>query len=534
MNSSQPQYVLAIDQGTTSTRAMLVDHAGRMKDIAQREHAQIFPKAGWVEHDAAEVWENTQIVLGEIMAELGGGNATKQAKGGEKVADNPGSLKASPLIAAIGITNQRETTVIWEKSTGKPLANAIVWQDTRTQKLCDEFAGAAGPERFLDRCGLPFATYFAGPKISWLLDSLPGARARAEKGEILAGTMDSWIAWNLTGGPQGGEHVTDVTNASRTMLMDLHSLHWDEELCAHMRIPPQMLPRIVPCSGPIGRAASTTAVSGLPITGMIGDQQAATFGQACFEVGQGKNTYGTGCFLLMNTGTKPVRSQHGLLTTVAYQIANQPAVYALEGSVAVAGSLVQWLRDNLGVIKDAAEVNELAATVADNGGAYFVPAFSGLFAPHWRADARGVVAGLTRFVNRGHLARAVLEASAYQTREVVEAMEADAGTPLQELNVDGGMVASDLLMQEQADLLGVSVISPVVTETTALGAAYAAGIAVGFWEGTADVIANWQVGKRWEPDIRPERQEVVARNMRNWRKAVQRTLDWVDDDSPQE
>ena len=504
MTGQAERYVLAIDQGTTSTRAIVFDHGGRIVATGQKEHRQVFPRAGWVEHDAVEIWGNVVEVVGQALERAG---IDRDA------------------LAAVGVTNQRETTLVWDRATGEPIHHAIVWQDTRTDALCREL-GQGDPDRYKARVGLPLATYFAGPKVRWLLDHVDGARERAEAGDLLMGTMDSWLIWNLTGGVDGGLHATDVTNASRTMLMDLDTLDWAEDIAAEMGIPVAMLPEIRPSSGAYA-ACATAGLEGVPLAGCLGDQQAATFGQACFEVGMAKNTYGTGCFMLMNTGTEPVASTHGLLTTVAYQVGDAPAVYALEGSIAVAGSLVQWLRDNLGMIDSADQVEALAAEVDDNGGAYVVPAFSGLFAPHWRSDARGVIVGLTRFVNRGHIARAVLEATAYQTREVLEAMEADSGVEVTQLRVDGGMTANETLMQFQADQLGVDVVRPVVAETTALGAAYAAGIAVGFWSGEADVVANWAEDARWSPDAdEGERAKLYAQ----WQKAVTRTFDWVEED----
>ena len=500
-------YVVAIDQGTTSTRAMVFDRSGSVIASDQREHRQIFPRAGWVEHDPMEIWENARAVVGGAL-----GKANLSAK----------------RVVAVGITNQRETTVVWDRGTGRPIHNAIVWQDTRTQAICDDLAGDAGPERFKKQTGLPLATYFAGPKIRWLLDNVRGARERAESGHLLAGTVDTWILWNLTGGPDGGVHVTDVTNASRTLLMDLRTLAWDEEIAAEMRIPTSLLPEIRSSSEVYGTCQPGVLLD-VPVAGILGDQQAATFGQACLEPGTAKNTYGTGNFMLLNTGEEIVPSQHGLLTTVCYRLGDAPPVYALEGSIAVTGSLVQWLRDNLGIIRDASEVETLAASVEDNGGAYFVPAFSGLFAPHWRPDARGALVGLTRFVNKGHIARAALEATAFQTREVLDAMNADSGVPLTELKVDGGMVVNDTLMQFQADLLGVDVVRPRVAETTALGAAYAAGLAAGYWSSPSEVRDNWGEDRRWSPSMDPAERE---RLYRNWKKAVQRTLDWVDDDTP--
>ena len=498
--------VLAIDQGTTSTRAIVFTRAGQILAVGQKEHDQILPRAGWVEHDPVQIWDNTREVIGTAL-----GKADRTA--GD--------------IAAIGITNQRETTVVWDRRTGRPVHNAIVWQDTRTAPLVAQLGGDAGADRFKEVCGLPLATYFSGPKLRWILDHVEGARERAEAGELLFGTMDSWLVWNLTGGPEGGVHVTDVTNASRTMLMDLATRSWDEEIAKDMGIPMSMLPEIRSSSEVYGEGRQGGMVPGIPIAGILGDQQAATFGQACFEVGMAKNTYGTGNFMLLNTGTEPVPSKNGLLTTVAYKIGDAPAVYALEGSIAVTGSLVQWLRDNIGIISNAAEIEDLAKTVDDNGGAYFVPAFSGLFAPYWKSDARGALVGLTRYVNKGHIARAVLEATAFQTREVNDAMTADSGVALTELKVDGGMIANETLMQFQADILGVDVVRPKVAETTALGAAYAAGIAVGFWQGEQDVIDNWAEDKRWTPSMDEGDRE---RTYRLWKKAVTRTFDWVDDD----
>ncbi|GMA30310.1 glycerol kinase GlpK [Litorihabitans aurantiacus] len=502
-------YVLAIDQGTTSSRAIIFDHSGSIVATGQKEHEQIFPKAGWVEHDPAEIWTNVRDVVGQAL-----GRASLQAKD----------------IVSIGITNQRETAVVWDRNTGEAAYNAIVWQDTRTQKICDRLAENGGDDRYKDKVGLPLATYFAGPKIAWILENVEGAREKAEAGDLIAGTVDSWVLWNMTGGPDGGVHVTDVTNASRTLLMNLDTLSWNEDIAKDMGIPLSMLPEIRSSSEEYGKGREGGLLAGVPIAGILGDQQAATFGQACFEVGMAKNTYGTGNFMLINTGTEIVPSENGLLTTVCYKIGDQPTVYALEGSIAVSGSLVQWLRDNLKVISSAPEIEKLAETVEDNGGAYFVPAFSGLFAPHWRSDARGALVGLTRYVNIGHIARAALEATAFQTAEVLEAMNADSGVNLTELKVDGGMVANDVLMQFQADVLGVDVVRPKVAETTALGAAYAAGIAVGFWSGEQDVIDNWSEDKRWTPSMDEAER---GRLLRNWKKAVTKTLDWVDDDVEQ-
>ena len=501
------KYVLAIDQGTTSTRAIVFDHSGQIVESGQIEHEQIFPRAGWVEHNAEEIWKNTREVVGLALTRA---NLTYRD------------------LAAVGITNQRETAVVWDRTTGKPVYNAIVWQDTRTQKIAEELGAlGGGADRYKAKVGLPLATYFSGPKIKWILDNVDGARAKAEAGDLAFGNTDSWVLWNMTGGVDGGVHVTDPTNASRTMLMDLATLSWDADIAADMGIPLSMLPEIKSSSEVYGTGREGGMVPGVPIAGILGDQQAATFGQACFEVGMAKNTYGTGNFMLINTGTEPIPSKNGLLTTVCYKIGDQPTVYALEGSIAVSGSLVQWLRDNLGIISSAPEIEELAKTVDDNGGAYFVPAFSGLFAPYWRSDARGALVGLTRYVNKGHIARAALEATAFQTREVLDAMNADSGVDLTELKVDGGMVQDELLMQFQADILGVPVVRPKVAETTALGAAYAAGIAVGFWNGEQDVIDNWAEDKRWEPTMDADERD---RQYRLWKKAVTKTFDWVDDD----
>ena len=500
------KYILSIDQGTTSSRAILFNKAGENVAQGQLEHEQIFPKAGWVEHNATEIWQNVRKVVATAMAN--------------------GEVNHHE-IAAVGITNQRETTVVWDKNTGEPVYNAIVWQDTRTQEIVEELAGEEGVGKYHDIVGLNLSTYFSGPKIKWILDNVEGARERAERGDLLFGNTDTWLVWNLTGGVDGGVHVTDVTNASRTLLMNIRTLQWDSQIAADMGIPMSMLPEIKSSSEIYGYGRKNGLLIDTPIAGILGDQQAATFGQACFEKGMAKNTYGTGCFMLMNTGTEPVFSNNGLLTTVAYKIGEQPAVYALEGSIAVAGSLVQWLRDNLGMIVKSSDIGELASTVEDNGGVYFVPAFSGLFAPYWRSDARGAIVGLTRYVNKGHIARAVEESTAFQSAEVLDAMNADAGVPLKELKVDGGMTHDDLVMQFQADLCGVDVVRPKVIETTALGAAYAAGMAVGYWSGTEDVVANWQEGKRWTPSMEPAERD---RTYRLWKKAVTRTLDWVDDD----
>jgi glycerol kinase len=489
-------YIAAIDQGTTSSRCIVFDHGGAIVSVAQKEHRQIFPRPGWVEHDAEEIWANVLDVV-------------------------HGALQKASLtvhdLAAVGITNQRETTLVWDKATGKPVHNAIVWQDTRTDQLVKELGEQ---NRFRDKCGLPLATYFSGPKVRWLLDHVDGLRARAEAGEVLFGTMDTWLIWKLT-----GRHVTDVTNASRTMLMNLETLDWDDELVDAIGVPRAMLPEIRSSAEVYGTATGT--LEGVPVASALGDQQAALFGQTCYSPGEGKCTYGTGSFLLVNTGDKPVVSENGLLTTVGYKIGDQPAAYALEGAIAVTGALVQWFRDKMGLISSAPEIETLARSVEDNGGAYFVPAFSGLFAPYWRADARGAVVGLTRFVNKGHLARAVLEATAFQTREVLDAMNADSGVPLTELKVDGGMVQNELLMQFQADVLDVPVVRPVVAETTALGAAYAAGLAVGYWSSLDELRANWAEDKRWTPELAADERE---REYRNWKKAVTKSFDWVDAD----
>ncbi len=498
------KYAAAIDQGTTSTRCMVFDHGGQVVSVAQKEHEQIYPKPGWVEHDVTEVWARTQEVVDEAVESAGAGSGD---------------------IAAVGITNQRETSVVWDRNTGEPIHNALVWQDTRTDKLVDEFSRDGGQARFAERVGLPLATYFSGPKIRWLLDNVDGARDKAEAGDLLFGNMDTWIIWNLTGGTNGGIHVTDVTNASRTMLMDLKSLSWDEEIAGIMGVPTSMLPEIKASSEVYGEVSSGGALQGIPIAGDLGDQQAATFGQTCFSPGEAKNTYGTGNFLLLNTGNEAVQSKNGMLTTLGYKVGDEAPVYCLEGAIAITGALVQWLRDNLKMIKAAPEVEDLAQTVEDNGGCYVVPAFSGLFAPYWKSNARGVIAGLTRYVNAGHIARATLEATAYQSREVVEAMNADSGVALESLKVDGGMVQNDLLMQFQADLLGVPVIRPQVAETTALGAAYAAGLATGFWGNQEDLRENWAEDKRWEPTMDSAKRDEYYKF---WKKAVTRTFDWFD------
>jgi glycerol kinase len=497
-------YAAALDQGTTSTRCMIFDHSGKVVSVAQKEHEQIFPRPGWVEHDAKEIWARAQEVIDEAL------------KAADASADD---------IAGLGITNQRETAVVWDKNTGEPVMNAIVWQDTRTDKLVDELSRDGGQDRFRAQVGLPLATYVSGPKVRWILDNVEGARERAEAGDLLFGNMDTWCIWNLTGGTDGGLHITDVTNASRTLMMDLETLQWDEGIASAIGVPMSMLPEIHASSEVYGEVRSGGGMQGVKIAGDLGDQQAATFGQTCFSPGEAKNTYGTGNFLLLNTGTEAVQSKSGLITTVGYRIGDEPAVYCLEGSIAVTGSLVQWLRDNLQLIKAAPEVEELAHSVDDNGGCYVVPAFSGLFAPYWKSNARGVIAGLTRYVTAGHIARAVLEATAYQSREVVEAMAADSGVELDSLKVDGGMVVNELLMQFQADLLGVPVIRPQVAETTALGAAYAAGLATGFWPDVESLRENWQEDKRWEPTM-----DAATRDeyYKFWKKAVTRTFDWFE------
>lgn len=491
----------AIDQGTTSTRFMIFDRNGNVLASAQREFSQILPRPGWVEHDPAEIWHSVETVVAEALAAAG--------------------LTTRDLVA-VGITNQRETTVVWDRTTGLPMSNAIVWQDTRTDGLCQALAEGYGIDRFRHRTGLPLATYFSGPKAAWLLENVDGLAGASGRARALLGTIDSWVVWNLTGGVRGGRHVTDVTNASRTLLMDLDTLEWSDELLAAMEVPRPMLAEIVPSVGRIGDGVGV--LDGVPISAILGDQHAALFGQACYEQGEAKNTYGTGCFLLMNTGRQKVASTHGLLTTLGYQIAGEDPVYALEGSVAITGALVQWLRDNLGLISASDEVEALAAEVDDNGDVYFVPAFSGLFAPHWRSDARGVITGLTRFARKAHLARAALEATAYQTREVLDAMRADSQVALTELKVDGGMVVNDLLMQFQADILDVPVVRPRVNETTALGAAYGAGLAEGFWDGIDTLRENWLEERRWTPSMPADAREL---RYRKWKMAVDRSLGWV-------
>jgi glycerol kinase len=493
-------YVVAIDQGTTSTRCILFDYRGRLVSVAQREHQQHFPQPGWVEHDAAEIWKNVRRLVPQALARAGAG---------------------PEQVAAIGIANQRETTIVWDRTTGVPVRRAVVWQDTRTDAIVEELAADGGHDRFAGICGLPLATYFAGPRIRWLLDETPGLRERAERGEVLVGTMETWLIWNLTGGPDGGVHVTDVTNASRTMLMDIETLDWSAELLAAIGVPRAALPEIRSSAEVYGKA--TVVLPGVPIAAALGDQQAALFGQTCFAPGEAKCTYGTGSFLLLNTGKDIVRSSHGLLTTVGYKIGDDAPVYALEGAIAITGSLVQWFRDNLGLITTAAEIETLALTVADNGGVFIVPAFSGLFAPHWRPEARGIIVGLTSYVTKGHLARAVLEATGWQTREVVDAMNADSGLALTTLRVDGGMTADNLLMQFVADVLDVPVVRPMALETVSLGAAYAAGLAVGYWPDLEGLRRNWHRAGQWLPRMDPVLRDV---EYESWQRAVERTFNW--------
>ncbi len=498
------EYIGAIDQGTTSTRFIVFDKTGKIITTAQKEHQQIYPKPGWVEHNPEEIWQRTQEVVNEAM----------KAK----------NLTARNL-AAVGITNQRETTVVWNRKTGKPVYNALVWQDTRVADAVAEFSRKGGQDRFREKTGLPLATYFSGLKIRWVLENVSGVRKLAETGEALFGNIDTYLIWQLTGGPDGGIHVTDVTNASRTQLMNLETLAWDKDVLKAFNIPEAMLPKICSSSEVYGNVKVGT-IAGVPIAGDLGDQQAALVGQTCFKPGQAKNTYGTGCFLLLNTGPHAVQSQFGLLTTVAYKLGKQPAHYALEGSVAITGALVQWLRDNLGLIKKSSDIEALAATVEDNGGVYFVPAFSGLFAPYWKANARGVIAGLTRYANKGHIARAVLEATAFQTREVVEAMEKDSKIELDVLRTDGGMVDNELVMQFQSDILAKPVVRPVIKETTALGAAYAAGLAVGYFKDLNDLCANWSVDKTWKPNMNNKKRDEMYRL---WKKAVTKSFDWIEE-----
>lgn len=498
------RYVGAIDQGTTSTRFLVFDPRGRVVGFAQEEHRQITPRPGWVEHDPVEIWERTRQVVQGACAQAG--------------------LRPRDL-AAVGITNQRETTVVWERDTGRPVTNALVWQDTRTDALCQELSRSGGKDRFRERTGLPVATYFSGPKIRWILDHVPGAQQAAERGDLLFGTVDTWLMWWLTGGPQGGLHITDVTNASRTLLMNLQTLNWDDHLLRELQIPRAMLPEIRASSEVYGQAV-VEGLEGVPVAADLGDQQAALVGQACFQPGDAKNTYGTGCFLLLNTGCQPVPSRHGLITTVAYRLGSHPAVYALEGSVAIAGAAVQWLRDSLGLIRTFGEVEELARSVEDNGGVYFVPAFSGVFAPYWNSRARGLIVGLTRYARRGHMARAALEATAYQTRDVLEAMTRDSGIRPPTLRVDGGMVRNELLMQFQADVLGIPVVRAACPETTALGAAFAAGLAVGVWQDLDELQALWSADREWLPSMDDGQREVLYRR---WLRAVERALDWVEE-----
>jgi glycerol kinase len=496
-------YIGAIDQGTTSTRFIVFDAHGRIVSVAQKEHEQIYPQPGWVEHDPEEIWRRTQEVISAAMQERG--------------------LRPQD-IAAIGITNQRETTIVWNRKTGEAVYNALVWQDTRVADAVAEFSADGGPDRFRKKTGLPLATYFSGLKIRWILNNVPGVREKAESGDVIFGNVDTYLVWKLTGGPQGGIHVTDVTNASRTQLLNLETLAWDRDILRVFGIPEKMLPRISSSSEVYG-SATLESIKGVPVAGILGDQQAALFGQTCLKPGEAKNTYGTGCFLLMNTGAKPVQSKHGLLTTVAYKLGKEPAQYALEGSIAITGALVQWLRDNLGLIEKSSDIEPLARSVKDNGGIYFVPAFSGLYAPYWKTSARGVIAGMTRYTNKGHFARAALEATAFQTREVVEAMEKDSGIPLDVLRTDGGMIENDLLMQFQADILNRSVVRPVIKETTALGVAYAAGLAVGFFKDFEELRAHWAVDRTWTPQMD---ETTRAELYRSWKKAVTRSFDWVD------
>jgi len=504
-SASAPHLLGALDQGTSSTRFMIFNRQGGVVSSAQREHRQIYPQAGWVEHAPSEILASSLAVMNEAM----------QAAG-----------ISGKQVAAVGITNQRETAVVWDRTTGEAIYNAVVWQDTRVADTVAHLASHGGQDRFRAITGLPLSTYFSGLKIAWILDHVPGARARAEAGELLFGNIDTYLLWNLTGGAEGGLHATDVTNASRTQLMNLHTLAWDPGMLDVLRVPAAMMPDIR-SSSEYFADLKTSSLAGVPICGVLGDQHAALVGQTCFQPGELKNTYGTGCFLLMNTGTSRVDSAAGLLTTLAYRFGNQPAVYALEGSIAVTGSLVQWLRDNLGLIETSADIEALARTVDDNGGVYFVPAFSGLYAPYWKDSARGVIAGLTRYVNKGHLARAVLEATAFQTRDVVAAMEADSGIPLKQLRTDGGMVVNELLMQMQANTLNCSVVRPRMRETTALGAAYAAGLGCGFYKDTDDLRNYWSVDKTWHPDIDPRERD---RQYRQWKKAVHRSFDWEEAD----
>jgi glycerol kinase len=497
------KFIAALDQGTTSTRCIIFNQAGEIEVISQKDHQQIYPQPGWVEHDPLEIWDNAQFVLQDSLQKAG--------------------LEPNDVVG-LGITNQRETTVVWSKSTGKPICPAIVWQDTRTDTLCDQLAKTAGQDRFREITGLPLSTYFSGPKAKWILDNVEGARGKADQGDLLFGTIDTWLVWNLTGGVEGGKHITDVTNASRTMLMDLETLAWDNDILNILEIPEGMLPSIRSSSETYGEIAFP--YTGIPIAGILGDQQAALFGQSCFKQGEAKNTYGTGCFLLLNTGKTPIISKSGLITTLGYQIGGQKPVYALEGSIAITGALVQWLRDNIGMIETSSEIEDLAREVEDNGGVYFVPAFSGLYAPYWRSDARGIIAGLTRYVQKAHIARATLEATAYQTQEILKAMEKDSGVVLKLLKVDGGMVVNELLMQFQADVLDVPVIRPTITETTSLGAAYAAGLALGFWDDLETLRKKWKEDKRWQPNMTSERRQEL---IHSWHKAVEQSFGWIEE-----
>ncbi|MBI9047226.1 MAG: glycerol kinase GlpK [Anaerolineaceae bacterium] len=496
------KYIAAIDQGTTSTRCMIFNSSGKVIGLDQKEHQQIFPQPGWVEHDPLEIWKNTEEVIRNVLQKTG---------------------LSEIDLAALGITNQRETTLLWDKITGKPFYNAIVWQDTRTESLITNLSKEGGQDRFRGKTGLPLATYFSGPKVKWILDNVPEARQAALEGNALFGNIDSWLIWNLTGGPDNGLHITDVTNASRTMLMNIESLQWDEDILNIMGIPKNILPTIQPSSKVY--TETKTPIKGVPVAGILGDQQAALFGQTCFDSGQAKNTYGTGCFMLMNTGTHPIPSSFGLLTTMGYWLEDQKPVYCLEGSIAITGSLVQWLRDNLQMIQKSSDIEVMAGKVKDAGGMYIVPAFSGLYAPYWRADARGVMVGLTRYIDRNHIARAVLEATAYQTKDVLEAMEKDSKVPLTTLKVDGGMVCNHLLMQFQADILNVPVIRPQITETTSLGAAYAAGLAVGVWNNLDELRDYWKIGHQWQPEMAEDKRKTL---FNGWKKAVIRTYDWVE------
>lgn len=496
------KYIAAIDQGTTSTRCLIFDHTGKIVGLSQKEHRQIYPQPGWVEHDPMEILQNTRQVISEALM---------------KASINPDQIEA------IGITNQRETTIIWDKNTGLPYANAVVWQDTRTTEFCNQLSGEDNQDRFRLQTGLPIATYFSGPKIKWLMDHDPNIFTACHSGNALFGTIDTWLIWNLTGGINGGVHITDVTNASRTLLFNIYRLEWDQDILSILNIPANVLPKVAPSSGPLGICIDPI-LKNVPICSDLGDQHAALFGQTCFDIGEAKNTYGTGCFMLLNTGTLPIQSKHGLLTTIGYQIGNFPVVYSLEGSIAITGALVQWLRDNLGFISSSAEIENLAVSVPDNGGVYFVPAFSGLYAPYWRSDARGVIVGLTRFANKAHIARAALEATAFQTREVLDAMQNDTGVHLKALKVDGGMVINSLLMQFQSDILNVTVSKPKINETTSLGAAFAAGLATGYWSSQSDLRTFWQMDKEWHPSMDEQQREMLYTK---WKKAVSKSFDWL-------